>query len=99
MDFECILWGHIWSQSHMMDDKALEGLRKRSLSHTRSHSKITDAVQDVSYEEAKKAWDLSHPEPINVWLDRVTLPASFTNTSRPSIFVEFLNDKVSAGAH
>lgn len=57
------------------------------------------AVQDVSHEEAKKAWDLSHPEPINVWLDRVTLPASFKNTSRPSIFVEFLNDQVSSVAH
>ncbi|KAK9866020.1 hypothetical protein WJX84_010330 [Apatococcus fuscideae] len=54
---------------------------------------------DVSYEEAKKAWDASHPEPINVWLDRVQLPASFAGTSRPSIFIEFLNDKCHGPEH
>ena len=51
-------------------------------------------VQDVPYEEAKKTWEASHDEPINVWLDNVTLPDSFSKTTRPSIFIEFLNDKV-----
>lgn len=51
-------------------------------------------MQDVPYDEARKAWEACHAESVQLWLDRVKLPASFTNSSRPSIFIEFLDDKV-----
>ncbi|KAK9824861.1 hypothetical protein WJX74_001376 [Apatococcus lobatus] len=54
---------------------------------------------DAFFDTAKKAWDKCHGEPIRVWQDRVTLPASFTNTSRPSIYVRFLDDKCLPSEH